>query len=556
MSVLIGLMVSAVRSIFPCRLNQTERVFAAANRAFWQPVADAAGKPTAAYVLVEPNAQPIIRHCNATFAAIVAHTRGLRPLFIVQDGGSSAAQLLKSYHPDAEIVSLATWRYLSRLIPALFRAVRAVRQIRSTSALLEFTVDSIRFGDVVYDDILSKGYATVSRIDFRTFRSLAAFYWYRSLILDIRRRYQIETSVFSHTIGINSGTFARYLLEAGSETITRLGSHQIILKKSRSLDEVKVYPIKPEPAYFDWMLAHYDSDVGPLAEEYLEARFNQSVKQVAVDLAFNREKRLFTTRDEFCRDKGLDPARPTVFVMLHAFNDFPHSHFVKPMLYQDYYVWFRRTLATAVKVPDVNWVFKEHPAAAYYTTRDVDYAAIFGPGLPDNVYFLDRDADFNAASLRYLADAIVTCQGTVGMEYSSLGIPCVLAGESPYSGLGFTYEPASIADYERQLKEIKTLPRLNEDQIKRARSVMYFELRLLQETSFLFCPYFDLDTIMKMTADRFYGDAAAHLSQADPQALADQINSLAEFVRNDTCTQYINTEKFEFMRPVIDAGGK
>jgi hypothetical protein len=552
MRILFGLVLSLIRSLFPRRLSEAERVFMAANRSFWQSHDGAAATPPEACILIEPNAQPMLRHCNASFAAIAAHARGLRPLFIMQESGASVRRLLRSYYPDAGFVSLASWHGLAFLFPALISAVRAFRKTRSPAELLDFTVDGIRFGDVIYDDVLSMGYATVSQIDLRTLRSLIAFYWYRSLIRDILRRYDIKTSVFSHTIGIASGTFARYLLKDGVETITRLGSHQLLLKKNRSLAEVKVYPVKPEPGYFEWMLTHYDSDVASLAESYLEARFKQDVDHLSVDLAFNREKRLYTTREEFCREMGFNSANATVFVMLHAFNDFPHSHFTRPMLFQDYYVWFRRTLEMAATIPHVNWVFKEHPAAAYYVTRDVDYDEIFGSTTPANIRFLSRDADFNAASVRYLADAIVTCQGTVGMEYSSLGTPCLLAGESPYSGLGFTVEPESIADYERQLMEINTLASLNDDQIKRARTVMYFELQMMQEAPFLFCPYYDLDAIMAMTADRFYRDTAAHLHQADPKALNDQFQTLTDFVCHDAYTQYINLDKFEFMRGAVN----
>jgi len=553
MRVLIGSVLSLIRSLLPRRLSEAERVFMAANRIYWQSHDGLNETPLDACILIEPNTQAILRHCNATFASIAAHASGLRPLFLMQGGGSSVWALLRSYYPDAGFVSLVSWRGLSFLFPALLRAISTFRKTRSPAELLDFTVDGIRFGDVIYDNVLTMGYATVSRIDFRTFRSLVAFYWYRSLILDILHRYDIKTSVFSHTIGIASGTFARYLLKDGVETITRLGSHQLLLKKNRSLEDVKIYPMKPEPGYFKWMLARYQNDVAAPAASYLEARFNQDVNHLSVDLAFNRGKRLYTTREEFCLEMGFDPSNATVFVMLHAFNDFPHSHFTRPMLFQDYYVWFRRTLEMAAKIPHVNWVFKEHPAAAYYVTRDVDYDEIFGAGCPTNIRFLSRNADFTSASVRYLADAIVTCQGTVGMEYSSLGIPCVLAGESPYSGLGFTVEPESIADYERQLREIDSLPRLNDDQIKRARTVMYFELQMMQEAPFLFCPYYDLDAIMTMTPDRFYRDAAAHLDQADPKALNDQFQTLADFVRQGDYTQYVNLDKFGFMRGAINA---
>ena len=57
----------------------------------------------------------------------------------------------------------------------------------------------------------------------------------------------------------------------------------------------------------------------------------------------------------------------------------------------------------------VNWVFKEHPAADLYTVKDVDLHAMFARVSKSNIVFLDAGADFNALSIRFLADVIVTC---------------------------------------------------------------------------------------------------------------------------------------------------
>jgi len=278
---------------------------------------------------------------------------------------------------------------------------------------------------------------------------------------------------------------------------------------------------------------------------------NQEVSHLAVNLAFNRKNRLYSSADEFCREVGLDPSRPTVFIMLHAFNDFPHSHFTKPMLFQDYYVWFRRTLEIATEVTSVNWVFKEHPAAAFYVTHDLNLDDLFAGISQAHIRFLSRDADFNAASVAKIANSVVTCQGTVGLEYSSLGTPCLLAGESPYSGLGFSLEPQTVADYERQLRRIASLTRLTDDQIRRARTALYFQLRMLQNSPFLFCPFYGHDEIVAMTNRRFWAAATTHLQNADAGTLEHRVDSLAEFVRNESFTQYIDLEKYDFMRPVI-----
>ena len=54
------------------------------------------------------------------------------------------------------------------------------------------------------------------------------------------------------------------------------------------------------------------------------------------------------------------------------------------------------------------------------------------------------------------------------------GIPCVLAGESYYSGYGFSHEVKSKEEYKNILKNIKNIKKLNEEQINNAKLVYYY----------------------------------------------------------------------------------
>ena len=233
-------------------------------------------------------------------------------------------------------------------IVARVRAVRAFRLITTPNDLLRtFRVEGIRFGDVIYDQVLAGGYATVDRIDERTLRVLERFFYLRSLVKYAMRKYDIRAGVFSHMIGIEGATFSRYLLQNRIEVLTRIGSHQILVTKYRDLGDVGIYPVTPERRYFDAMIRNDDGTIINRAEQYLESRFGQEVQHLAVALAFDRRKCSFSNSEAFCEAYGLDPAKPIVFVMLHAFNDYPHSSFAKPMIFQDYYDWFTKTLMVA-----------------------------------------------------------------------------------------------------------------------------------------------------------------------------------------------------------------
>lgn len=534
--------------IFPVPLSAEQITFVERNRAFWNGECGAADKAASGYVFVLVEGHPILFLSDGSFAAIVGRAKGLRPIFVTKGSKSSVSTRILESYPGATFLYLRSLRWLWMQLFAFFQAAWTYRGIRSPRELLNLRIDGIRFGDVVYDGVLAEGYATVATIDSRTFVVLQRFHFLRSFIRHVIKRYNLQKAVFAHTVGLQAAVFGRYLLQAGIEVMNRIGSHHILLKKYQGLGDVGTYALTPEPRYFRLMLEKDDGTILRMAEQYLERRFSQGVRHLAVDAAFNPSKRTYSDRQSFCADYGLDPDKPIAFVMLHVFNDYPHSHFAKPMIFQDYYEWFTRTLALAEEVQSTNWVFKEHPAAGYYITRDVDLQHLFADVRVEHVRFLEAKADFNARSIPHLAHAIVTCVGTAGLEYATCGIPTILGGESEYSGLGFTIEPETPEDYAACLRRIELLPPLTAAQVIRAKLVAYFYFCVMDSAVYHFCPRFT-DTeisewnselerrLWKQAAERFADEQSVKLMKA-------QTENLSRFILDDSWTQYVDLRQF------------
>lgn len=536
-----------LRSLVPRTMEHT---FSAFNANFWSGYRNE--RSNAGFLLVEQQANPIINHCNASFAAIVCHAKGLRPLYLLNFWrDQSVRRILDSYAAAPVHVYTNGPRYLWPRLVALTQAWRVFRTLRNPADILDIRIDGIKFGDIVYDNVLVLGYATITRIDIKVFAVIYALHVQRHIIRDIIARFHPVTSVFSHTIGLVSGIHTRYLLRDGIEVLNRVGSNQIILKKYRSLSEVGFYPLKPEPRYFRFMREHAADTMVGLADAYLDERHNQRINHIAVELAFDPAKRLFKSRREFCDHYRLNPEHQIVFVMLHGFNDHPHSHFARRMLYQDYYDWFAKTLAVAQSNREVNWIFKEHPASQFYITKDVDLEKLFSSNAHPHIRFMGSLADFNALSIHFVADAIITCLGTAGMEYACVGIPCLLAGESPYSGFDFAIEPQSVAEYEGWLQRIDYIPKLNEEQIKSAKIAMFFELAMMQDSPYLFCPEYGAKEVMELKPEALWRDVIGLIQRQDPAALESQIEELTEFVLDERYTQYLNLRRYPFMKDAL-----
>ncbi len=535
-------------------LSGGERDFVEQNRLFWQEIYGRDGNRDGAYTLIEVGGNAYILHYIAAIGRMASQSQGTKPLAMVVAPSildSAKIEILRSYG-IRDYVNVRSWRFGLFLLLSYWLAWRTYRKMSSPDDLLRFKIDGIEFGDILYDKILHDGYSTVSAVDERVHAKLQTFYLNRFIFKATMRKYRIRRAILSHSTGLRSGVWMRYLLNRGVEVIYCRCVAMTNIRKYRHIDEARIDPVRPEAKYVDYMLGKELDRVMALADEYLERRFYQGAHELDISFTFDPRNRTFLGREEFAQQYGLDPSKKNAFVMLHAFRDDPHAYGVDSIVYRDYYEWFINTLRVARTVESVNWIFKEHPSAVYYPTLDLDLSDIFGRVTEPNIVFLDRNADFNARSLQFVADAVVTCIGTAGLEYAALGIPCILGAESHYSGFGFTIVEKTREQYERRLREIDRLPGLTDEQMRIAKIIMYFELSMAMNTPFFLMPSYDeYEKILRVNQKQFYEDAARVLRDLDRSKAIWEVKKIEQFVENDSFRQYIDFDAYDFMLGAI-----
>ena len=347
--------------------------------------------------------------------------------------------------------------------------------LKCSNDLLTFTYEDLLIGDTVYDQSLriNPWQATVWRIDKRVEKTLFQTLRMIRALKILNNMYEIKASVFSHIIGY-SGACAKYLVRNNiSVYVGLLGSG--IINRYSSLEQgmLRYYTSLPEDA-INRIMTDDDLQNKMLmdANKYLEKRHLGELKDWDSVRAFSKKKKYYENNELFCDRYSLDKEKPIVFIMLHAFNDFPH-HFPRN-LYSDYYHWFIETLRIVRKIPSINWVFKEHPTADHYPS-DVSLTSIFTVVDEKNILLLDRHESFNTLSLKHIAHAIVTCIGTAALEFSCFGIPAIVAGDNHFTGYGICEEPKDISGYILSLKEIGNLRKLNDNQVTIAKILFYLQ---------------------------------------------------------------------------------
>lgn len=158
----------------------------------------------------------------------------------------------------------------------------------------------------------------------------------------------------------------------------------------------------------------------------------------------------------------------TVFIMVQGLSDAPRESY-RQFAYNDYTEWFLDTLRIIKTIPDVNWIMKDHPLSeSLKQTLYVKKA--FEENKTENMYWCDKD--INGVEIKEIADCIITCGGTAGLEYWAYGIPTITTAEGFYVPWGISYNMKSRKEYEDALRNLDRLPKPPEPSVKMARKYL------------------------------------------------------------------------------------
>jgi hypothetical protein len=399
--------------------------------------------------------------------------------------------------------------------------------------ILSFRYDGIKYGDIVYDSYLAERQAaTIARIDTYILRLIYKCIRRHEYVLQILKSDSFEAVLVSHRIGIKSGIILRAALRHGYSAYSSAGLHRATLMLSRDPSEAISYEYKPRKADIDDLLSS-------LSEEDFENVFN-SIKNEHVsgklsadsEFAFSKSKRMYKDKGKFCQDFGLDTEKPIIFIMLHAFTDHPHSHF-RWMLFDDYYDWFAQTLSFAKTFDNANWIFKQHPSNKFYPIRDRNIEAMFIQPR-SNIVYMDEENQIDTRSIGYIGDLVVTCLGSAGFEIPALfGVPAVVAGDNPYAGLGFTFEPKSRKEYFETLRRIGEMGKLDIGRQKRARATYCF-IYSVSTVEVDAVPALTLENHHDKDLDDWYWREVEKLYATKGETIISQIRRYIQMVANPT----------------------
>lgn len=350
---------------------------------------------------------------------------------------------------------------------------------RLRKRILDININGLPVGDLIYDAYLrDTGEPTIFRFNDTLHTYINYAIYYNRLYNNLITANNVRAVIMGHTIYLMYGMLAHMAVSKGIPVFGRKpGTSPLAITRYTTLADLRRYEVGFRKEDFEYFHDVRGRETELFANDYLSRRFKGIVSTEVESYSpecFSREKQTYS-REELVKKLQLDPQKPIVFIMCHTFSD--ACHVDDRNIYNDYYEWLEETLNAASRIPQVNWIVKPHPDDKFYNSRE-DHATVLAKNYLHHSFIALSPSDLNTNSIPAMAHAIVTVRGTAGLEFSALGIPCIVAGGFFYTSLGFTHEPADHAEYISMLENIHSMTRLTDEQIRRAKTCCYTYLYL------------------------------------------------------------------------------
>jgi hypothetical protein len=361
----------------------------------------------------------------------------------------------------------------------ILKAIKLSRKIKSIDDFLKLKYEGVYVGKIVYDDYLRQ-----TRLG--TIKKVSLFMMYR-LVETLRYQDDIEKMFISGDFPIMIQSERQFIpamilcqVALKHKTVIHSrsgGPTSFIMRRFDDIKQAYSNNFRFSRTLFEYVYKNYRNEAVLKGREYLRKRFDGD--RILNDIpeasySFKKGERIISKSD-ICDRLGWDVEKPIVAIMA---NDLTDGVFTNNWnLFRDLLTWLRCTLKAAKKIENVNWVLKPHPSDVrknVKTTTIREYVKL----AKDCKHIKLLPDDVGPNSLIGFIDTVLTVHGSAGIEYSSFGIPCILAGEALCSDRGFTHEPQSQEEYFDLLKNIRFIKPLNKMQIEKAQVFAYIDYLL------------------------------------------------------------------------------
>ncbi len=451
-------------------IQTDERKFIEVNTPHWIDIQE---KNENEFVLIEGintlNSRTSYIPLNGRVAKAIQEEKGCTPIVLMPYFSflsKPEIALYKSYNIENFIFLQNSFFNISAILKAFIYTFRFLKTNPKPIDLLNIKCKNIIIGDLIYDTIVryEKNTFTVKEINLKCLKYVFVGFFQFIIYEKYYEKFNIKYVYLSHVVYSHFGILARLGHSQGAKII--MASNHFA-KIYNSQDDIRAGHILPDPQLIQKARIQKENTIQDV-DVYLSQRFSGEIPTLLVEKAY--KNKVNYTKESLKNTLGINNDNIIVFIVPHAFSDAIHYTPYEKHLFIDYYEWFNETIKEVSKIQDVNWIVKPLPVSFIYNEEGV-VEQILKEINSSNIYL--APPDLSTYSIKAIASVILTVQGTVGLEFSCVGIPTVISAKAVYSGHGFTIEPKNKDEYFQKLHNIKDIMELNVDQMMEAKILLW-----------------------------------------------------------------------------------
>jgi hypothetical protein len=382
--------------------------------------------------------------------------------------------------------------------------------------LLRLDIAGIPIGDLIYDSYLDVARkATIEKYDEKVGETLTRALRFCDDFDSLFASGEIRALIVSHSVYVDYGIPLRLSLKHGIPVFGKVWLDPIGVRRYDRPEESAEFagmPVKPALKYFRRRLG---PTLRKRADDFFPPTPNKAMGLDYFRFGYGSDKTEHA-KQELIELLGIEPSKKTCLIMAQQFTDSPHCY--PDMLFDDYFQWLDETLAFVATQDQVNWLVRQHPYE--FVVNETEY---FDDLARRHIYGQSRirlvPNSVTTSSLFDCVDAVTTVIGSGGIEFASVGVPCILAGNTFYGDFDFAIRPRTKEAYFSALANVPQLARLSERQIADAKELALVFLTYKRVSSNR-VPYItDLSgrTITQDDLDRYWIDAARLVEEKQPE---------------------------------------
>ena len=389
---------------------------------------------------------------------------------MIKKGDIISKEIMNSFGVN-EIIEITDGNYISK-ISYFLKSFNILSQIKNVDKIINFKIGNIEIGKNVYESYVRYKKNPTPKIDFFFYYFMANILYYNDLFKKLLKEKNYKYLIQSEKQFIPFRVLFQNALKNKIVIYSRYGLQPIGLIRYNKFKDINLNRASVDINLVNHYYNQYKNSKINISEKKIINEIkkdlgNEDIQKLG--LIKSRKSNLYFESEKYLRKFfNWRDKKPIVLILCHNLVD--GNYVNRWNLFKDNIDWLENTLKKIKLNKSVNWIIKPHPSETFKS-----YNSKVGTNSIVNKFIDTKNnnikmfpSDHSLKNIYNIVDLVVTSHGSCGHEYSALGIPVIICGDTYYKGFGFNIEPSSKKEYYKLLKDISKIKKLNKTQIEKS----------------------------------------------------------------------------------------